>query len=114
MKGLALMLTAAMLVFTLTACGCSADTAGNTGNAGTQSDSAVMDSGSANNGTSANGGTQNPIEEGVNDVTDSIGNAAGDVANGIGNAVDDMTGQNGTADGDVTYGQMLNRGRVSR
>lgn len=131
MKGLALMLAAAMLMFTLTACGCSADTAGNDGSAGTQTEGAadngtgsdtVGPNGTANgNGATVGSGATNGATNGSlngsgssdHSIGSDIGSAMDDVADGIGNAVDDMTGDGHSA-GEVTYGQMLNRGRVDR
>lgn len=127
MKSLALVLTAALLVFTLTACGCSADQAGTT--AGTQTENStgtnngansgngtdsVMPGNNANTGGTQNGSADRPFEEGMNDVTNGIGNAMDDVADGIGNAMDDVTGGNAADSGGVTYGQMLENGRLRR
>lgn len=130
MKGLALMLAAAMLTFTLTACGCSADTAGNDGSAGTQTEGSVNSGAGSDavgpNGTAnendatagsgaSNGATNGSLNGSSSDhsVGSDIGSAMDDVADGIGNAVDDMTGSDHSA-GEVTYGQMLNRGRIDR
>ena len=125
-RNLALFLISALLVFSLTACGCTAtpqssDNADNaqsepqSGNTDSQDDSTGSQSssqnGNQNQGDSVIGGDQgsnnsspeSPLEEGVNDITD-----------GIDNAVDDITGQTkpSTDDGGVSFDQMLNNGKV--
>lgn len=124
-RNLAYLLVSALLLFSLTACGCTAtpqdegagsstqeentqtgDTQNNGGQSGGQnSDSAVI-GGDSGNGGNASGDTQNPIEEGMNDIQ-----------NGVNDAVDDMTGNHNSAgnsanDGGVPFDEMLENGKV--
>ena len=121
-RNLAFFLISALLVFSLTACGCTAtpqssDNSGSTqsetqsGNTDNQNDSTGSQNGNQNQGGSVIGGDQgsngsgseSPLEEGVNDITD-----------GIDNAVDDITGQTkpSTDGGGVSFDQMLKNGKV--
>ena len=124
-RNLAFLLISAMLVFSLTACGCTAtpqsnNDTGSTQNTtqpnGTETQNDKNQNNTQNNGSAVIGhdngnthdngtNTQNPIGEGVDDIVD-----------GIDNAVDDVTGQNNNTanDGGVPYDQMLNNGRVKR
>lgn len=115
MKGLALILATAMLVFTMTACGRSADKGGTAADTRPQTNGTVADNSAGSNRVGPNGVNGNGTTNGThNSVGGDIGNAMDDVANGIGNAMDNMTGRNPAMDGEVTYGQMLNRGRIAR
>ena len=124
-KSLMLILTMAMLVWSLTACGCTAKQAGEqeqTSNNG-QSDSAIVDD---NNSGGSGGGAANSGESGSaangsgagNDQNGSAGNGVGDA---ITNGIDDMTGAvenagdaltGNSATGGVSYEQMLRNARV--
>lgn len=108
-RSLSLLLASLMLVFALTACGRSNDTAQDNGQNGTQSESAVTGGDSAgsgstngnstnsgNNGGSGgnNGGNSGATGDanGNGSLLDDAGNAVEDGLGGMENAVDDMTG----------------------
>ena len=103
-RSLSLLLATLMLVFALTACGRSNDTAQDNGQNGNQSESAVVGGDSAGSGSngSANHNSGNNDGPGSNGATgdangngsllDDMGNAVEDGLNGMENAVDDMTG----------------------
>ena len=125
---LMLFMTTALLVFSLAACGCSAQQAGtdtdsqNGGSSqndtGNQNDSAVLDSdnGSTNNG-SANSGTGSTDQTPNDPLYDEDGNIIDDTLDGISDAVDDVgdavTGNDmHEITGGVSYEQMLRNGRI--
>lgn len=104
-RNFALVLTALMLVFSLTACGGRGnnDTTANNGSTTTED---------STNTDRNDGGLGNA----VGDAANGVGNAVGDVANGMENAVDDvLPGDNNSTNntqGGVTYGDMLENGTV--
>ena len=123
-KNLALLLTALLLVFSLTACGNDQkdnNTAGN-GDAITGNDTAGNNTtGSADNGTTnetTNGGAGDTLlddtKEGLNNVEDGVNNAIDDVLPGTGttNRTAGTATPQGSRSGGVTYGQMLKNARV--
>lgn len=122
-KSLMLILTMAMLVWSLTACGCTAKQAGEqdqTSNNG-QSDSAIIDdngsgdsaangggAGNGESGSAANGGGAGSGESGSAANGGGIGSGeSGSAGTGTGNA---LTGNSAT--GGVSYEQMLRNARV--
>lgn len=127
-RKLAYLLVSALLVFSLTACGCTAtpqdaggansstqeenSQSGNTQNgsqSGEQNGGQGSDSqngGSSvigNDGSNSSGSTQNPVEEGMDNIQ-----------NGVDNAIDDITGTNPPADGGVPFDEMLENGRLRK
>ena len=104
-RNFALVLTALMLVFSLTACGgrSNSNTTGDNGSTATEDDS------NTNSGSTNNGGSNADRNEGA------LGGAADDAVNGMENAVDDvLPGDDNTQpnQGGVTYGDMLENGTV--
>lgn len=137
MKHLTLLLAAALLMFSLTACGCSAKDSGSNDSAvvggetaGTTNDSASPNTGTSNGETGAgtgnssgsaaggesNGGstsgTQNGTENG-NSLVDDAQNAVNEGINDVQDALDGSsnTAKNSSAGG-VSFRQMMRNGRV--
>lgn len=125
-RNLSYLLVSALLVFSLTACGCTATPqdaggansstqeengqGGNTQNGdqnggqngGQNNGSAVIgNGGGSGSGNGSSGDTQNPVEEGMDNIQ-----------NGVDNAVDDITGTNRPDDGGVPFDEMLENGKV--
>ena len=135
MKHLTLLLTAALLVFNLTACGCSAKDSGSNGSAvvggetaGTTNDSTSPNTGTSNGepGAGTGGGansentapngstndTHNNAENG-NSLVDDAQNAVNEGIDDVQNALDGNsdTAKNSSAGG-VSFRQMMRNGRV--
>ena len=100
-RSLTLLLASLMLVFTLTACGGRDNASQDNGQNGSQSESAVVGSDSANGGnngqtggSNGNSATNGETANGGNNgsLLEDAGNAVEDGLNGMENAVDDMTG----------------------
>ena len=100
-RSLSLLLATLMLVFALTACGRSNDTAQDNSQNGNQSESAVTggdSAGSGNGGSGSNGDGGGDHSGATGDANgngsllDDAGNAVEDGLDGMENAVDDMTG----------------------
>lgn len=125
-RNLAYLLVSALLVFSLTACGCTAtpqdaggansstqeesgqggstqnggqnDSQNGGQNGGQNNGSAVIGNGGGNgSGNGSSGNTQNPVEEGMDNIQ---------------NGVDDITGTNRPDDGGVPFDEMLENGKV--
>lgn len=129
MKHLTLFLTAALLVFNLTACGCSAKDSGSTGDAvvggettGTTNDNTSPNTGTSNGETGAGTGGGNQSADTANGSSHS-GSSDGGLLNDAQNAVNDGINDvkdalDGTTDtaksraGGVSFQKMLENGRV--
>lgn len=129
MKRLTLFLATAMLVWSLTACGCTAKQVGEQGQAeqNGQTDSAIVDGNNATNGTNSsdvndamNGdsGTAQPDDNLSGNIGDAVTDGIDDMAGAAENAGDALMGNNSGADknqnttGGVSYEQMLRNARV--
>ena len=113
-KTLTLLVSSALLVLTLTACGwnqkdnnANIDNTPETNN-GTSDGIIAGDNGTANNGTTDNGLIENDRNN-----TNGTAEKPGDALTGTGNDnLTDSTVKQNAHTGDVTYGQMLRNGRV--
>jgi hypothetical protein len=119
-RSLTLLLTLALLVFSLTACGGSNDQQDQNNDAvmgGEITDNGTTaDNGTTNNDTTANNGTTNgsTTDNGTGDnLMDDTGNA---IQNGVDDVEDTLTGDNNTTSrsttGGISYRQMLENARV--
>ena len=127
-RSLAILFVCALLISALTACGCSASPQNDAPqNDNTTQNGSDTQNGGTQNGGTQNGGTQNdsaviggdtgtgsgatPDHTVPDDGQGSLEQGADDIRDSIGSAVDDIAG-NGNSSGGVSYDQMLRNGRV--
>ena len=124
-RTLALLLASLLVVFGLTACGCSAKDAGTTQNGNATTNNGMTDNGQTGNGTngngqSGNGASGNGQTNGNNGKNDNnheggIFSETGDmIQEGVDDVENAITGNDTrNRNSDATYGDMLDNGRVN-
>ncbi len=133
-RNLAYLLVSALLVFSLTACGCTA-TPQDAGGANNSTQEENSQSGNTQNGGQngsqsggQNGGQGSDSQNGGSSVIGNGGNSGNgggnsssgstveegmdNIQNGVDNAIDDITGTDRPADGGVPFDEMLENGKV--